>query len=88
MEKNGVALGEVGDAGESSVEVDAGDRATLTAILVANGDSRVQVVVSDGEPLSPKKPQLSRTSSSCDQCRFWRFFFSLVSFLWGLEFVN
>ncbi|KAJ9706422.1 hypothetical protein PVL29_001768 [Vitis rotundifolia] len=34
---------------------------TLTTILVSNGDSRVQVVVSDGDQLSPKKPHLSRT---------------------------
>lgn len=69
MKKNGVDLEEEGDAGGSSVEVVSGDHVTLTTILVSNGDSLVQVVVSDGDQLSPKKPHLSRTPSSHDQCR-------------------
>ena len=74
MKKNGVDLEEEGDAGGSSVEVVSGDHVTLTTILVSNGDSLVQVVVPDGDQLSPKKPHLSRTPSTHDQCRFCQFF--------------
>ncbi|WJZ82150.1 hypothetical protein VitviT2T_001934 [Vitis vinifera] len=73
MQKNGVELEELeqGDAQGSSGEVASGDHMdiTLTTILVSNGDSRIQVVVSDGDQLSPKKPHLSRTPSSHDECR-------------------
>lgn len=105
MQKNGVGPeGEEGDdAGGSSVKVDSGDHTTLTAILVSNGDSCLQTVVSDGDQLSPKKTHHSRTPSSLDQCRFFILFlciytyisllfclisFSLVPFFWGPEIYN
>ena len=92
MQKNGVELEELeqGDAQGSSGEVASGDHMdiTLTTILVSNGDSRIQVVVSDGDQLSPKKPHLSRTPSSHDECRSYQFshFFSfLILFLSGVS---
>ena len=80
---------ERGDAQGSSGEVGSGDHKdiTLTTILVSNGDSRVQVVVSYGDQLSPKKPHLSRTPSSHDECRSYQFshFSFLILFLSGVS---
>lgn len=86
MQKNGADQEEVGDAGGSSVEIDTGDCAAVNTVLDSNGDSRLQVVVSDGDQLSLKKPQLSRTPSSHDECRFRRFSFYFFTYLISFPF--
>ncbi|KAJ9706458.1 hypothetical protein PVL29_001792 [Vitis rotundifolia] len=55
---------EQGDAQGPSGEAASGNLTILTTILVSNGHSPVQVVVSNGDQLPPQTPHLSH-----DQCR-------------------